>query len=711
MPSNFSTANRTYFLTLAEYGEDKLLIAEMSGRESLSDLFHFKFRLISERDEHIDPRKVIGKWAKLRIETYDTHTHSGQRHWSGFVSRFHRTGRTVSADGHDLYTYECDLVPWLWFMTRHLDFRIFQNKSIPDIIEKVLKDAGFQDFETSYSETHPELVYCTQYHETNYAFLSRLMQRAGIYAYYKHNQTGSHEATHTLLLTDNVDANPDMDPAEVLFHHAGMAEGGDAITTLQADFSMRTGLVRVRDWDFTQKKVLEANTPTNIPIGGNEAYEHYHYPGGHVEAQQGEYFTKVMMQAEEAAFLTLTGEGQVRQMEPGYRFKLEDHMFEGFNREYLVVSVDHYGRNNLTNQAGPSDYRNRFTVQPHDVPYRSMRKTPQPRVHGPQTAIVTGASGDEIHTDEHGRIKIQFHWDRQGRYDDTSSCWVRVAQAWAGNGYGSMFIPRVGMEVVVSFLEGDPDQPIITGCVYNGVNKPPYALPAEATKSTIKTLSSKGGGGFNELRFEDKKGSEEIFLHAEKDLQHRVKEKSTSFVGKDMHALVNENRYEKTVRDDHLTVDGSRLAYVKRDDNLKVDGGVMLESGSSMNLSAGQDLLGAGAGNVHLKGGVNVVLEAGVSISLKAGGSFITVGPAGVSVSGTMVLINSGGSALAATSPTRPEKAREPEEAIKAEPGTVTDPLQQLQAQALRNGAESGAPFCQHCDDARRALEAMAGGA
>src|SRR5690606_25297089 len=304
------------------------------------------------------------------------------------------------------------------------------------ISELILQLHGFSDYELNLRENHPKLLYCTQYHETNYAFISRLMQRAGIYTYYKHNLTGSHEAQHILVFADNVDHNPDMEPSEVLFHHAGMAEGGDAITSLQADFSIRTGLVRVRDWDFAQKKVLEANTPTNIPIGGNEAYEHYHYPGGYVEAQLGAYFTKVMMQAEEAAFLTLAGSSQVRQLEPGYRFKLDDHMFEGFNREYLVVSVHHYGRNNLTGE-GSSDYRNTFTVQPHDVPYRCQLLAPRPRVHGPQTAIVTGASGDEIHTDEHGRIKVQFHWDRQGRYDDTSSCWVRVAQTWAGNGYGT----------------------------------------------------------------------------------------------------------------------------------------------------------------------------------------------------------------------------------------------------------------------------------
>ncbi|RZA19933.1 MAG: type VI secretion system tip protein VgrG [Lysobacteraceae bacterium] len=706
MPPTFSTANRMYFLTLAEYGEDDLLIEEMSGHESLSDLFHFSFRLVSQRRD-IDPRKIIGNWAKLRIETFDTRTHGGERHWSGFVSRFHRTGQTASADGNELYTYECDLVPWLWFMTRHQDIRIFQNQSIPDIIELVLELAGFSDYELKLSETHPKLLYCTQYHETNYAFISRLMQRAGIYTYYKHNQAGSHEAQHVLVFTDNVNDNQDMEPSQVKFHHEAMASGGDGITTLQADFSMRTGKITVRDWDFVRKAVVEANTPTCIPIGGNEVYERYHYPGGYVEAQLGEYFTKVMMQAEEAAFLTLAGESEVRQLEPGYRFTLEDHHFRSFNREYMVVSVDHYGRNNLTNEAGPSGYHNRFTVQPHDVPYRCPPLTPQPRVHGPQTAIVTGPPGDEIHTDEHGRIKVKFPWDRNSITDDKSSCWVRVAQAWAGNGYGTMFIPRVGMEVVVNFLEGDPDQPIVTGCVYNGINKTPYELPTDATKSTIKTLSSKGGGGFNELRFEDKAGSEEIFLHAQKDLQHRVKEKSTSFVGKDMHALVNENRYEKTVLDAHQTTDGKRLAYVRQDDHLKVDGSILHESTGAMNLSAGQDLLGAGSMNLYLKAGINAVLEAGTSISLKAGGSFINIGPAGVAISGTMVLINSGGAALSATTPSKPEKAKEPEEAAKAELGRMTDPAQQMQAQALRNAALAGEPFCAECAAARRAYEAL----
>ncbi len=704
MPPNFSTANRMYFLTVPEYGQDDLLIEEMHGHESLSELFHFNFRLVSERRD-IDPSKIIGKWAKLRIETYNMRTHGGQRHWSGFVSRFHRTGRTNSADEHDLYTYECDLVPWLWFMTRHQDIRLFQNLSIPDIVEKILKDAGFTDYELQLNQTHPQLLYCTQYHETNYAFISRLLERAGIYMYYKHNVSGD-EARHILVFTDNVDGNPDMDPDEVPFHHAGLAEDSDAITSLQADFSMRTGKVSVRDWDFTRKAVVEANTPTCIPIGGNDAFEHYHYPGGYVEAQLGEHFTNVMMQAEEAAFLTLTGDSQVRQIEPGYRFKLDLHPFTGFNRKYLVVSVDHYGRNNLTSEAGPSDYRNRITVQPHDVPYRSPHRTPRPRVYGPQTAIVTGPAGDEIHTDVHGRIKVKFHWDRTDICDDRSSCWMRVAQTWAGNGYGTMFIPRVGMEVVVDFLEGDPDQPIIIGSVYNGINKPPYTLPADATKSTIKTLSSKGGGGTNELRFEDKKGSEELFIQAEKNFNINVNNNRTESVGGNSNLKVHgysrewvEGKYSSKVDEDSHTI-------VMGDLFQGSHGDLQLHSEQELRVIGNHQVIVASGELMDIYGGKKLAIEADLLISLKVGSSGIVIDPSGVSVVGPMIKQNSGG-APSATKRVNPHNSDLAHGAHSTRDGQVIDPVQQLQAQALIAAARQGQPHCATCDAARAAYEAM----
>ncbi len=718
MPISLSTSNRMYFLTLQEYGEDDLLIEEMSGHEAVSQLFEFRLRLLSESDD-IDSRRIIGKWAILRIETWDSSYMAGERHWNGYVSRFAQTGRNPSPDGGaDIYTYECDIVPWFWMLTQHEDCRIFQSLSVPDIIETIFGEFGFSDFKLELTENHPQLEYCTQYNETSFDFISRLIEREGIHYYFRHNDAGG-ESKHILVFTDNKDSNPALEPDELPFHHEGHADAFDAIRTLTRNEQMRTRKVTLHDWDYKKRGSIGENTPTVLDIGADHGLERYRYPGGFVaqsgasDSEAGKHLSKVIMEAEESSHLRFTGDSQIRTLAPGHTFTLYDHPFDACNVEYMVLAVWHHGRNNLTTEEGAGGYGNEFTLQPHDTVYRAPLTTRRGQVHGPQTAIVVGPAGEEIYTDELGRIKVRFHWDRKlsnqstSMPDDKASCWIRVAQMWAGNGYGTMFIPRIGMEVVVDFLEGDPDKPIAVGCVYNGINKPPYALPAEATKSTFKTLSSKGGGGFNELRFEDKSGSEEVFLHAQKDLQHRVKEKSTSFVGKDMHVLVNENRYEKTVRDDHKTVDGKRLAHVKQDDHLKVDGGILHESGGAMNLSAGQDLLGAGSMNVHLKAGINAVLEAGASISLKAGGSFINISAAGVAISGTMVLINSGGAALSATAPSKPEKAKAPEEAIKADPGKVTEPVQQLQAQALRNAALEGQPFCAECQAARAALEAL----
>ncbi len=693
-----------YFLTLKEFGEDDLLIQEMSGTEGVSKLFEFRLRLISSRDD-IDVRKIIGKTAILRIETYDSGHMGGERHWNGYVSRFARSGRNHSAEGEDQYTYECDIVPWFWLMTQHEDCRIFQNKTVREIIETIFDEFSYSDFKMELNETHPTLEYCTQYHETTFDFISRLIEREGIHYYFRHNE--GDDSKHILVFTDNNDSNPALDPDELPYHNEGHAEEFDAILKLTMDQQMRTRKVTLGDWDFEKKRLVRENTPTVLDIGDDHArLERYRYPGGFVESADGQHLTRMIMEAEEASHLRLRGESQIRTLAPGHTFTLYDHPFDSFNIEFMVLSVWHHGRNNLTGD-GPSDYGNGFIVHPHEVTYRAPLTTPKGLVRGPQTALVTGPPGEEIYTDKHGRIKLQFHWDRQGQYDDKSSCWVRVAQVWAGNGYGTMFIPRIGMEVVVDFLEGDPDQPLVTGCVYNGVNAPPYDLPANATRSTMKTLSSKGGGGFNELRFEDKKGDEEIFLHAQKDLQTRVTEKTTSFVGKDLHALVKENRYEQTELDSHQTTKGKRLAHVEGDEHLKVKGDLKLGADGSLNLESKTDLFAKGGMNLHLKGGMEVVLEAGLSISLKAGASFVTLDSSGVSISGPMVKINSGGSGKSATAPAAPDQATAPEEAVESTPGEVIDPIQQLQAQALVNAARQGQPFCAECEAARAAYEAL----
>ena len=712
MPSSLSTANRMYFLTLPECEMDEVLIEEMTGHEAMSQLFEFRLRLISESEE-VDPRKIIGKPAILRIEGESMDHMDGERHWNGVVSRFQRTGRLPSADGEDLYSYECDIVPWFWFMTQHEDCRIFQNKTVRQIIEIIFDEFGYQDFRFDISETHPTLEYCTQFHETTFAFISRLLERDGIHYYFRHHEVAG-ETRHILFFADNNRGNPALDPAVIPFHHAGHAEEGlDAITTLTLDQQMRTRKVSLSDWDFLQKRALLEDTPTMLRIGEDRDLERYRYPGQFVDPALGIYRSRVIMEAEESSHMRFRGDSQIRTLTPGHTFTLEDHPFDEFNIEYMVLSVWHHGRNNLTNDSGPSDYGNNFNLQPHAVTWRAPLATPRSRVFGPQTALVTGPPGEEIHTDQHGRIKVRFHWDRivPGRStntaDDQSSCWIRVAQMWAGNGYGTMFIPRIGMEVVVDFLDGDPDQPIVTGCVYNGVNKTPYALPAEATKSTIKTLSSKGGGGTNELRFEDKKGSEEVFLQAEKALQVNVKGSKTEFVG---------YNYDLSVHN-YLTVAVDQMMWLSTKDQLVIhsDTLAVLES-ETLNLRSSQnfrcdaqqqlELAAMDDITVHSLGG-NISLVAANTISLRAGPSFITLGASGISIVGPTVNINSGGSPLPGGSLQGGQAFTDANKAHGTDDGTVTDPVQQLQAQALINGAISASPFCAECEAARAAYQAL----
>ena len=720
MPLSLSTSNRMYFLTLQEYGEDDLLIEEMSGHEAVSELFEFRLRLLSEHDD-IDPRKIIGKWAILRIETWDSRHMAGERHWNGYVSRFAQTGRAPSADGEgDLYTYECDIVPWFWMLTQHEDCRIFQNLSVPDIVETIFGEFAFSDYKLELTETHPQLEYCTQYNETTFDFISRLIEREGIHYYFRHNDEGG-ESKHILVFTDNKDSNPALDPDELPFHHDGHAEDFDAIRSLSRNEQMRTRKVTLHDWDYKKRGSVGENTPTVLDIGSDHELERYRYPGGFVaqsgaaDASAGKHLSKVIMEAEESSHLRFRGDSQIRTLAPGHTFTLYDHPFDAFNVEYLLLSVWHHGRNNLTaDGGGGGDYGNEFTLQPHDTVYRAPLATRKGQVRGPQTAIVVGPPGEEIYTDDLGRIKVRFPWDRKvpGRStdmpDDKATCWIRVAQMWAGNGYGTMFIPRIGMEVVVDFLEGDPDKPIAVGCVYNGINKPPYALPGEATKSTIKTLSSKGGGGSNELRFEDKKGSEEVFLQAQKALNVLVKADKHEAVGGNSDLKI-EGKYTVGVTGDYhqkMAADWVNSSTGKLVHATKA-GMVLKAADNIVALStAGNIVLGAQAGNVEAKATAAINLD-GLAISLKAGSSSITMTPGMIQIQSPLVTINSGGSGTAVSMPSLSGAIHQAKGVEATKDGKVTDPVQQLQAQALRNAALAGQPFCAECEAARAALEAL----
>jgi type VI secretion system secreted protein VgrG len=405
----------------------------------------------------------------------------------------------------------------------------------------------------------------------------------------------------------------------------------------------------------------------------------------------------------EVGISTVRGESNCMGFECGYTFTLTNHFRDSINCEYSLIALEHSARN-TSYQGGevtPFEYTNRFEAIPNSVPFRPPRRARKPLIEGTQTAVVVGKSGEEIWTDQYGRVKVQFFWDRIGTSDENSSCWIRVAHGWAGINWGFITLPRISQEVIVSFLEGDPDRPLITGSVYNANQMPPYTLPDNQTQSTWKSNSSKGGGGFNEIRFEDKKGSEQIFVHGEKDLHVRVKDSRFETILGARNLNVTKDKFEQVAGDSHI--------HVKGDQNNKVEGTYSLNAGMDHQEKVGTNYALDAGQEIHLKAGVNLVIECGVSLTIKVGGNFINLNSAGVFISGTMVFINSGGSAGsgAGANPTAPT---DPTDAVDAQPGAVTTPPSSQAATpasmsltdispaaaVLVAAAQSGAPFCEH---------------
>ncbi|HEY9541990.1 MAG TPA: type VI secretion system tip protein VgrG [Luteimonas sp.] len=695
------TTSRRMFLLSTPLGEDALLIQQFEGSEGISRLFEFRLLMLSE-DDSVAAGDLVGKRVTLRIETAE-----GERYWLGMVSAFERVGRVPDPAGSEaeMTSYRCEVVPWLWFLTLHKDTRVFQEQSVPEIIEALLGEFEFKDYEVSCKDKHPKRTYCTQYNETVFDFISRLMEEEGIFYFFRHPADG--HGAETMVFSDHKDIHPALDPDTIRMDQAGSVDEADTVATLLHRQHMRSGKVTLRDFNFERPTDrMEVSVDSLVRIGDNAKYEVYDYPGLYAQRNDGEEAARRIMEIEEARHEILDGTGNVRALVPGHRFTLADHPQDALNEEYVVTSVRHSGSNNLGNDGGPSSYGNSFTCIPSRVQYREPRRTPRPHVAGVQTAIVTGPRGNEIYIDDYGRVKVQFHWDRQGTYDDKSSCWVRVAQGHAGAKWGSFMPPRIGEEVLVAFEHGDPDRPYVIGSLYNADNMPPYP-PGEATKSTFKSNSSKGGGGFNELRFEDKAGSEEIFMHAQKDLQTRVQKNASATIGANKQLTVGGNRSDHVGGEQHIVVDKHNFVDVKQDSHLNIGMNAAIATGMNLHVASGTDTCLDAGTKVHVKAGVNLVLEAGVMISLKVGGSSITIGPAGVTLDGPLVRINCGGSPLAAMKGEKPDKAKKAGEAIAGKAGKISNPGQQTQAKALRRAAAQAQPFCAECQAARAALAAM----
>jgi type VI secretion system secreted protein VgrG len=669
-------------------GDDVLLLASLHGAETISRPFEYELELLSTKAD-ISAKDLVGKSMTARVD----HAHNASRYFNGIVASF-------AFDGYHerLARYRAKLVPWFWLLLHTADCRIFQDKAADAIIREIFNDFGFKDFDFRTAGSPPQREYCVQYRETAFDFVSRLMEEEGWYYYFEHANN-----KHTMVIIDGPSrhkAYPNYESID--FRPGEMSElVHEHVSSFHSTYQFRSGSYAVSDYNFKTPKTDLTVSTSNPQSYANSNLAVFDFPGQYDQRSTGENIAKRRLQELHAGLEIVRGETTARGVAVGCKFKLAEHPRKDLNKEYLVLSTtcsavsDAY---ESSSQARGESYQCSFTAIPYSQAFRPRRTTPKPVIAGAQTAVVVGPSGEEIHVDEHARVKLMFHWDRRASGDDKSSCWVRVAQTWAGKQWGSIFTPRVGQEVVVEFLEGDPDRPLITGRVYNAENKPPYDLPGNKTRSTLKTLSTKGGGGFNELRFEDKKGSEQIFIHAEKQMDRRVKKDDLTWIGENQHLIVTKDQFNHVKGDQHSEVGG--------DLNEKVGTDVSLKAGMNINTKAGMNIATEAGMAIHIKAGMTCVIEAGASLTIKVGGSYVNISPAGVAITGPMVLINSGGAAGAGSgcSPTPPVA---PKEADKDEAGKKSDapekrtppvPAKYSPAAAvLQAASRDGTPFCEVC--------------
>ena len=520
-----------------------LQLRQLRGQEALSELYALDIDLLST-DKGLDPKAVLGKSATVVVETDG----GGKRHIDGIVSRFGLQGQDFS-----LYSYKLVLRPWLWLATLRSDLRIFQFKTVPEIIQDVLGKYGY-GLKLKLTRSYRTWEYCVQYHESDHNFIARLCEHEGIYYYYVHSA-----GQHSVVFADDIVAGHDSLPggADIPFYPPEKAAVADreCILTWQVLQDVQPGRHYNDDYDFKKPKADLSNMRQQPPGHAHDKYEQYEWPGGFTEFADGEAYARVRLEQQLSPRHIAQATSNRRELSPGYKLSLSQHPREDQNQDYLILAVRYAFTENAqvseggTGQGSKQEFA--LAVQPTSVPYRPQRTTPKPRTHGPQTAVVVGPAGEEIWVDQYGRVKVQFHWDREGKMDENASCWVRVSTAWAGPNFGAVFTPRIGMEVIIDFLNGDPDYPILTGCVYNAANMPPWALPGNATQSGVLTRSSKGGapgagekngaGDANAIRFEDKAGAEQLWFHAQKDQLTEVEHDEDKWVGNDRRKTVDGN--------------------------------------------------------------------------------------------------------------------------------------------------------------------------
>lgn len=617
-------------------GKDEFLLTAFEGSEYLSNLFEFRLTVLST-NHAVKPEDLIGEEVTVNINT------KNKASFHGIINTF----TYGDVQGHNMREYRFTMVPWLWFLSKTESRRIFQNKNSKDIITDVFNDLGFKDVDFRAQGGKPR-EYCVQYGESDLHFVSRLLEEEGIAYYFKHEAR-----KHTLVLVDQKNAYDTCKDTNLTYSTGSTPD--NEISRWIHHYEFRKGIWTLNDYNFKEpNKSQLAEAKTVSKFKNNTRYQHYEYPGIY-DYPSNRDLTNMRMDAEEVAMNTIHGSSSCSTFYAGGLFKLDKHTSKDEQGTYLLTSVSHsvQDASYYTGEGGNAHYKNSFTCIPATVHYRPALVHSKPIMKGPQSAMVTGPAGEEIYIDEFGRIKVQFIWDRQGKKDENSSCYLRVMQSWAGNQWGASFIPRIGHEVIVSFLDGDPDRPIVSGTVYNGANKPVYS---SKTQSGIKTRSTKGGtaANANELRFEDLKGSEQIFIHAEKNMDTEVENDETLTVDHDRTKTIKHDENSTISNDRNKTVSNNQTEAIGKNKSITVGEDHSESVGKNMSISISKDLTESVGGKYtesvtgdYALQAQTITLQANDKITIQTGAAKIVMSSSGeITMSGSNINIKGSGNVI-----------------------------------------------------------------
>jgi type VI secretion system secreted protein VgrG len=612
---------------VGDFPSDVFAVVGFELTEGLSTLVHGRLQLAST-----DPEIAAADVLEQPVDLVLWQEGVPLRRFTGVVNEFAR-GDT----GHHRTRYELVIQPPLWRLGLMHNSRIFQTQTTDAIVRTLLEERGMVDSVFDLKRPPEEREYCVQHRETDLQFLERLAAEEGWHYRYQHGSVDG-EDQPALIVADHHGDAPRLDPVEYNTK-AGGSTKQPAVLAFRYEERVKAASVALKDYTFKNPAYALMHEQTASCPGHRQDYQHFDYPGRFKADASGQPFTDARLDALRNNASTASGTSNRPDFTCGAKVALTEHDNADLNRDWLLTAITHKGEQPQALEeeggSGATTYHNTFHAIPADKTWRPL-PTHRPLMDGPQMAIVTGPDGEEIHCDEHGRVKVRFPWDRYSKNDEHSSAWLRVSQGWAGGQYGFMALPRIGNEVIVSFLDGDPDQPIITGRTYHATNTPPYALPEHKTRTTLKTKTHKGEGS-NELRFEDEADKEQIYLHAQKDLDLFTENNRTEVIKNDNHQTVENDQFHQVKNNSHSTVDGEKREQTGKDHSFNVTGTLHLKAGTAWLSDSGTEL--------HIKAGQKAVIEAGAEITLKAGGSFVKIDPSGVALSGASIKMNAGGAA------------------------------------------------------------------